>query len=335
MDKRRIIFIVVSILVSAVSLVLVLQNIPFEEVLGTIRKADAGMLIFVFGISTMSMFTRGARWWGLLGYRLPIVQASHIVNVMFLGNQLPFRMGEVARSVLSIRGGVPIVTSATSIVVERLVDMLVVVLLIAGVVTQLPDVPEQVTQSATIFGILAVVGFLVLLFFAHRPKLAHRILDAILNAIPLLKRLPLKTMLNHVLDGLQPLTDMRTLVFVSFWTVIAWGASLASFYFLHLALGIEVNYALSVPLGIALASLSVALPVSVAALGPFEAAIVLTGQLVGMNSVDAVSLGFLLHGMSVLAYAVWGVVGLLALGISPATAFKTKNEPDDIVEVEV
>jgi len=334
MDKRRIIFIVVSILVSAVSLVLVLQNIPLEEVLGTIQKADAGILIFVFGILTVSMFTRGARWWGLLGYRLPIIQASHIVNVMFLGNQLPFRMGEVARSVLSIRGGVPIVTSATSIVVERLVDMLVVVLLIAGVVTQLPDVPEQVTQSATIFGILAVVGFLVLLFFAHRPKLAHRILDAILNTIPLLKRLPLKTMLNHVLDGLQPLTDMRTLVFVSFWTVIAWGASLASFYFLHLALGIEVNYALSVPLGIALASLSVALPVSVAALGPFEAAIVLTGQLVGMNSVDAVSLGFLLHGMSVLAYAVWGIVGLLALGISPATAFKTKNESDGIVEVE-
>ncbi len=329
MSKRQIIFIVASVLVSAVSLVLVLQNVPIVEVWTTIQEADAGILLFTFGVITLSLFTRGIRWWGLLGYRLPLGQASHIVNVMFLGNQLPFRMGEVARSVLAIRGGVPIITSVTSIVVERLVDMLVVVLLIAGVVSQLPDVPEQITQSAALFGVLAVIGFTVLLILARIPDFAHTILDRILSLIPILKQLPLKTMLNHVLDGLQPLTNMRTLAFVLFWTAFAWTVSLASFYFLHLALGIEVTYALSVPLGIALASLSVALPVSVAALGPFQAAIVLTGQIVGMDSVDAVSLGFLLHGMSVLAYAFWGVIGLLALGVSPSTAFKAKNEADE------
>lgn len=326
MSKQQIVIVVASILVSIVSLVLVFQNIPLAEVLATIQKADAGMLILVFIMVTLSLFTRGVRWWGLLGYRLPLIQAGHIVNVMFLGNQLPFRMGEVARSVLSVQGGVPIVTSATSIVVERLVDMLVVVLMIAGVVSQLPDVPEQVTQSAAVFGVLAVVGFVTLLILARIPEFAHRVLDAILNILPILKKLPLKTVLNHVLDGLQPLTDIRTLAFVLLWTIIAWSSSLASFYFLHLSLGIEVNYVLSVPLGIALASLSLALPVSVAALGPFEAAIVLMGQIVGMDNVDAVSLGFLLHGMSVLGYAVWGVIGLLALGISPSTAFKAKNE---------
>ncbi len=326
MTPKRIAFILASIVVSGVSLVLVFQNIPLDDVLVTIQQADIRYLLIVFVILTLSMFVRGVRWWGILGYRLPLLQASHIVNVMFLGNQLPFRMGEVARSILSIRGGVPIVTSATSIVVERLVDMLVVVLMIAGVVSQLPGVPTQVTQSATLFGILAIIGFSALLILARMPDLAHKILDMILNIIPILKRLPLKTMLNHILDGLQPLTQARTLLFVLFWTIIAWGTSLLSFYFLHLALGIEVNYIYSVPLGIALASLSVALPVSVAALGPFEAAIVLTGQLVGMNSVSAVSLGFLLHGMSVFAYAVWGVIGLLALGVSPSSAFNVEDD---------
>ena len=158
------------------------------------------------------------------------------------------------------------------------------------------------------------------------PQLAHTILDHVLKLIPLLGRLPLKTMLDHVLDGLQPLTEARTLLFTLTWSLIAWGMSLAGFYFLHLALGIETNFTASVPLGIGLASLSVALPVSVAALGPFEAAIALTGQLVGMDSVDAVSLGFLLHGMSVLGYTIWGVIGLIALGISPSTAFKAKND---------
>jgi uncharacterized membrane protein YbhN (UPF0104 family) len=330
MNTKRIALIIASILVSIITLVLVLQDAPLTDVFETIQTADKGMLIIVFIILTLSLFTRGIRWWGLLGYRLPIVQACNIVNVMFLGNQLPFRMGEVARSILSIRGGVPIITSATSIVVERLVDMLVVVVMIAGVVSQLPNVPDYVTQTSASLGTLAIIGFVSALIFARLPKLAHRILDTVLNILPILKKLPLKTMLDHVLDGLQPLTNIRTLAFVLFWTVIAWSMSLASFYFLHLALGIEVTYTLSVPLGIALASLSVALPVSVAAVGPFEAAIVLTGTIMSMDSVDAVSLGFLLHGMSVLAYAVWGVVGLLALGISPTTAFKPK--PTDAVD---
>jgi len=326
MTPKRIVFLLASIIVSIFSLYLVLQNVPIDDVLASIQQADMNYLVIAFMFITLSMFTRGVRWWGLLGYRIPLIQASHIVNVTFLGNQLPFRMGEIARSVLAIQGGVPIITSATSIVVERLVDMLIVVIMIAGAVSQLPDVPPQITQSATIFGFLAIVGFATLVILARLPQLAHRIMDNVLKLIPILGRLPLKTMLNHVLDGLKPLTEARTLFFTTSWSLIAWGTSLASFYFLHQALGIETNYAVSVPLGIGLASLSVALPVSVAALGPFEAAIVLTGQLVGMDSVDAVSLGFLLHGMSVMGYALWGVIGLLALGISPSTAFKTKNE---------
>jgi glycosyltransferase 2 family protein len=326
MTPKRILFLLASILVSVISLYLILQNVPIDDVVASIQQADVIYLIIAFVFITLSMFTRGIRWWGLLGYRIPLIQTSHIINVTFLGNQLPFRMGEIARSLLAIQGGVPVVTSATSIVVERLVDMLIVVIMIAGAVSQLSDVPQQITQSATVFGILAIIGFTTLLILARMPELAQNILDRILKLIPLLARFPLKTILNHVLDGLQPLTEARTLIFTIVWSLIAWSMSLASFYFLHQALGININYAVSVPLGIGLASLSVALPVSVAALGPFEAAIVLTGQLVGMESLDAVSLGFLLHGMSVMAYALWGVIGLIALGVSPSTAFKTKND---------
>lgn len=329
MTPKRILFIVASIIVSVLSLYLVLQNVPIDGVINSIQGADMMQLLIAFIFVTLSMFTRGIRWWGLLGYRLSVVQSSHIMNVTFLGNQLPFRMGEIARSLLAIRGGVPVITSATSIVVERLVDLLIVVIMIAGAVSQLPNAPQQITQSATIFGFLAIIGFATLLILARLPQLAHRILDSVLNLIPILKRFPLKTILDHVLDGLHPLTGVRTLLFTIVWSIIAWGMSLSAFYFLHQALGIETNFAISIPLGIGLASLSVALPVSVAALGPFEAAIVLTGQLVGMNSVDAVSLGFLLHGMSVIAYALWGTIGLLALGISPSTAFQAKNEPSD------
>ena len=209
---------------------------------------------------------------------------------------------------------------------ERLIDMLILVLVIAATVSNVPAAPADLTDKASLFGALALLGFLALLAFAHAPGFANSLLDRLIDVAPALERIPLRTMLGQLLDGLQPLTELRTLIFTAFWTVLAWGAAFATFYFTHLALGIEVDYAVSVPLGISLTALSIALPVSIAALGPFEVAILVTGQLVGMSDVEAIALGFLLHGINVISYAIWGTVGLLALGASPATAFAAEDE---------
>ena len=326
MNARRLLFILVSIAVSAASLVLILRVVPLSDVIQSMRRAEPAYLLLAFFGVALSLLTRGVRWWGLLNRRLSVLDATHMVNVMFLGNQLPFRLGEVARGVLATRRGVPLVTSGTSIVVERLIDMLIVVLVIAVTVSRLPAAPSDLTDRASLFGALALVAFLSLLIFAHAPGSAYRLLDKLLKTAPPLQRLPLRTMLGHLLDGLRPLTDRRTLVFTAVWTVLAWVAALAALYFSHLALGIEVDYVISVPLGIALTALSIALPVSIAALGPFEVAILVSGQLVGMSDVEAISLGFLLHGINVFSYVVWGTVGLLALGATPAIAFSSKDK---------
>lgn len=321
MNRRRLVLLIASVAVSVVLLYFVLRDVPISDVIAIMRDTDPGYLLLAFLCGTLSLFTRGIRWWELLSRRLPLARAAHLVNIMFLGNQLPLRLGEVARSVLAKRDGIPLVTSATSIIVERLIDTLVVVLMIAAVIGQLPDMPAEIANRAVVFGLLALAGFAALLSLAWAPKFAHRLLDRLLALIPLLQRIPLKSILGNLLDGLQPLTNWRTLAYTLFWNTVAWSFSLATFYFLHLALGIEVNIALSVPLGISLAALSLALPVSVAGLGPFELAIVVAGQVVGMDQLEAISLGFLLHAITVAGNALWGTVGLVTLGVSPASAF--------------
>lgn len=329
-NKRRLLVILVSILVSAALLALIIRDVPLPEVLDTLRAADAGYLLLSLIMVSLGLVIRGVRWAVLLDGRLPIVRATHMVNVMFLGNQLPMRIGEVARGVLAARDGVPLATSASSIVAERLIDTLVVVLVIALSVSQLPSALPEVSERATQFGLLALVGFLGMLALARFPQLARQLVSALLDAIPALRRLPLQRIADELLEGLRPLTQAQTALRISFWTAGGWFFSLTSFYFLHLALGIETNFIISVPLGIALTALAIALPVSIAALGPFEGAIVITGQMLGMDQLDAIALGFLFHGVTVLGYAVWGVIGLLALGVSPRSAFvqddQTKSE---------
>ena len=328
MSGRRTFLIIASIIVSAAMLFVVMRDIPLGDVVETMQAADPGYLLLSFICITASLFMRGIRWWELLSRRLPLSRASHLVNIMFLGNQLPLRLGEVARGVLATRDGVPLVTSATSIVVERLIDTLVVVLMIAAVIRELPNVPPEIGDRTMFFGLLAWAAFIVLLILAWTPRFAQSLVDRSLNLVPLLRRLPLKSFVNHLLDGLQPLTRWRTLAFTLLWNAAAWILSLAAYYCLHLALGIQVDYALSVPLGISLAAFSLALPVSVAGLGPFELAIVGAGQIVGMDNLAAVSLGFLLHGMTVISYVIWGAIGLLALGIGPRSLVSGQNAED-------
>ena len=327
MTRKRVLLVLGSIIVSAGSVAVILRDVDLDDVSSSIRQADGGQLGLAFLFVALSMFTRGIRWWGLLGKGLPLIKAIHLVNLTFLGNQLPLRLGEAARSVLASREGVSIEKAAASIVVERLIDTLLVVLMIAATVGQLPDAPEYVTVPASRFGLLALVAFLCLLALARHPKRAKRLLATMTQKLPLLNRTPLQRIVDNLLDGLGTIADFRTLVFTLVWSLIAWSTSLATFYVLHLALGIEVNYAQSVPLGVSLAALGIALPFSIAAVGPFEAAIIVTGQLVGMDSLAAISLGFLFHGLSVFGYIVFGSVGLLALGVSPGTAAVEDSPP--------
>ena len=328
MRSRQQLFIIASLFVSAASLLLILRDVPMSEVLAAMRSADARYLLAaVFVASPLALFSRGLRWWGLLSRRLPLEQAAHMVNIMFLGNQLPLRLGEVARGVLAARAGVPLVTSATSIVVERLIDTLVVVLLIALSLSQLPDAPPEVSESAALAGIAALAGFTLLLGLAAAPRFAERALGRLLTALPLLKRLPLESALAYLLDGLQPLTNLRALLNSLIWTALAWAFSLLHYFLLHQALGIEPDSLYAFPLGVSLAAMSLALPVSIAGLGPFEASIVLSGSLVGVGALESLSLGFLLHGLTVFSYAMWGGIGMLALGVSPAYAFARRKPP--------
>lgn len=320
MNNRRLLILFASFVVSVVLLLLILRDIPIDAVATSIAAADPALLLLAFGIVAASLLLRGIRWSVLLDRRIPVVQATHMVNVMFLGNQLPLRLGEVARSVLATRNRVPLGTAASSIVVERLIDTLIVALMIAASVSGSPEVSEQ----AALFGLIAIGGFLLLLVLARYPQIGHQVLDGLLRLVPILGRLPLRALLNDLLAGLQPLTNPRALLSILFWTVVAWGISLVGYYCLHLALGIETDYLRSVPLGVSLAALALALPVSIAGLGPFEGAIVLSGNLVGMDPLASVSLGFLYHGVTVLSYAIWGTIGLLALGVSPASAFRAE-----------
>jgi hypothetical protein len=221
------------------------------------------------------------------------------------------------RSLLATRYGVPVVTAAASIIVERLIDVVAVVVVLALALTQLPSVPPVVTNTIGLFAVAAVVGFVVLILFARFPQVAHNILVGIENRIGFLARLGLRKRLEEVLDGLRPLTQWRSAGHALLWTAIGWSVSLLAFYALELGLGVTgANLWLMSALTITLASFGAAIPVTVASIGPFQGAVRLAGEMVRMDAILTASLGIVFHGITVLGYIVFGSLGLVALGVS-------------------
>jgi hypothetical protein len=323
---RRVIFLIASVGVSALFLWLTLRGIPLADVVESIRQANLLWVIVALGFITAGLWTRAIRWRGLLDHKVETVQAFHMLNIAMLLNQLPFRAGEVARSLLATRSGVPLFTAATSILVERLLDTLLVVIWLSIALTQIPDAPPAAIQAAALFGAAAVVAFIMMVVFARYPSIAHRLLAFLENLLPFIKRFNFGRLLVHILDGVKPLTQWRSALHAIVWTLISWSLSLATFYCLLLSIGAQDNLFLMTVLSITLASFSIAIPISVAAIGPFEGAVRLAGDAVGMDALLSTSLGFLFHGITVLGYAIWGVIGLLALGVSLSDVLKGKAE---------
>jgi uncharacterized protein (TIRG00374 family) len=334
---RRIVFIIASILVSAVLLWLALRNVPLENIGSSLSQADPWWVFLAFATMSVGLLTRAIRWRGLLDGKIRLVSAFHILNIGFLLNNLPLRAGEFARMLLATREKVPFATAATSVVFERLIDTLLVVIIVVVSLSRAPNADQTVINTTIGFAVAGVIAFLVMVVFAQRPQLGHQAVQLAQRLIPPLKRLPLESLMDHVLNGLKPLTHWRSGAQAVIWTLISWAVSWTTVYCVARALRLEetsIDLWLFAALALSLASFSIAIPLSVASLGPFQLAVIAAGQAVGLGGTpesDALALaaGFLFHGVNILGYIVWGGMALLVMGVSLSEIISGKAKPGE------
>ncbi len=269
--------------------------------------------LFIIGI-----WTRAVRWRLLLNRQISVTHSFHIINVgYFLSGILPLRLGDVARAWLTTRLEKPIsgFTSLSTIVIERLLDLLTVLAML-GLTLVLLDVPGEVSSAGALVGAGAIVGAVVLAMFAYRPVYAFRLLDFTERLIPPLKKLNLKPITANFIEGLRPMSQPRVAATVVLWTAISWAFSIgAGFVFLFV---IFEDPTLSATLAyIVLASFSVALPAVPGNLGPFEGAVVgglwiggLISSAGSPQNAPAVAFAAILHATTLGLYIILGIIGL-------------------------
>ncbi|MEF8937765.1 MAG: lysylphosphatidylglycerol synthase transmembrane domain-containing protein, partial [Halovenus sp.] len=166
--------------VIVVGIFIVVRTVDTDRVVEAIRLADLGLLAAAAGIYTLSWPLRGRRYDEILGemdqrcgfgFLTAAVFVSQMVNLV-----VPARAGDGFRAyLLKSRRSVPYTTGAASLTVERLFDLLALVLLgtvsgmwlLATGRTFAPDQTGQFLVGAGGVGSVAVVLAIVMLFGAR------------------------------------------------------------------------------------------------------------------------------------------------------------------------
>ncbi|MFT4979070.1 MAG: hypothetical protein ACI8S6_004980 [Myxococcota bacterium] len=139
----RAIRIIAVLLVTALCLAGALWNVDLSVALSALAEAAWIMLLPMWGLYIIAHTLRVVRLGILIGQPVPFTRLFSINSVGFLAiNVIPLRMGELVRPwLLAEREGVPFGRGMAAIFIERLLDMMMLLLMLLGL-TWLVELPE-------------------------------------------------------------------------------------------------------------------------------------------------------------------------------------------------
>lgn len=184
-----------SLAISAVALYLALRGVRFDEFFEALARAELVWLIPAAVAFGLTLALRAWRWSALMG-GTPFNTTFHAMNIGYMLNMsLPARVGEIGRAyVMGERSSVSMARSLSSIVIERLIDLITVIALFA-VMSQFIPVPQVFSAAALALGAVTVAAVAALALAVWQSDRAERIVRAIVadrlhrDAEPWLRRL--------------------------------------------------------------------------------------------------------------------------------------------------
>lgn len=318
---------ILGVALAAVLLALVFWKVDWNELLSALEGASLGPLI---GLSAITVAVYALRAWRLgfllapLG-RVRFVDLFSATFVGFAAGLVVPRAQEILRPwLISRRYPIPLSAGFATIIIERLVDLITVLVLFALYLFVLPTPPQeaggalmgvvQVAGAGAALLALAVLGLLLALH-SHAERVLG-LLEKVLTRLPDWTAGPLRRIVRAFSDGLAvlraPAGNLVAILAQSFaiWLLIALG-----FHLNHLAFSLDLPYQATFLL-IAFLTVGVAIPTP-GMVGGFHAFyLVALHQVFGVDRATAAAAGITAHAFSFLPILVLGLAYLGREGLS-------------------
>jgi uncharacterized protein (TIRG00374 family) len=305
----------------------VFRNVDLVRLIAILRAADFPLLALALVPLVIERVVRPYRL-ALLLNALPslrVVIAAQSV-AQFVNLILPLRSGEMFL-VVALRALTPVSGSyALSIVViDRLLDIVMVLLVFAAAVVAVPELPaiaDRAALSLTIVCGAVVAGMLLLVVMRDRfAILARRVFTAI-------GRGHLEnwlTRLQLTIDGFATLLDLRRLVVALGATVITWMMATIAAWLVLKGIGADVSIA-AAALAICLGVFGVTLVSLPAGVGVTHAAFALAIMVFGGTQETALAFAVIYHGMASMVTAAMGLAFMSTLRRAGLRLWRRSND---------
>jgi uncharacterized protein (TIRG00374 family) len=293
-------------LISALLLWWVLHDVEPRQVMSHAREARWPLFALSVAVATSVFPLRAIRWRYLLerdGRKPAFASLWHATAIGFMANNLlPARAGEVARAYAARRlAGVRFSQAVGSLAVERVMDGLVLLVLMALAITLGGIGQQTAVAGVSLFriGVGAAMLFVPALGIAfwvvHRPGRALGFLRKFSGSVlPASVGARVGNVVEGLLMGLEALRSGSRFVVVVIWSVVHWAVGGAAYWLAFRAFGIEVHWSAALLLQ-SLVAFGVAIPSSPGFFGPFEAVVRATLGIYGVPASQAVSYAVAYH----------------------------------------
>jgi glycosyltransferase 2 family protein len=306
-----------------------LASIDLSQLAAQLRRTHPGWLLLGTALAPLGLLARAARWRYLFPPRShpPGLTAAILIGYM-ANNVLPLRAGELVRVyVVARRWRRGFWTVVATLIVERVLDSLAIVLILAVVVMLVP-VPPWIKRVAAALLALDVVGVAVLAVIARAPDVTRGLLARLGRRWPALERrtLGIHDTFARGLEGIRTPAHVAPLLL---WTAAVWILpALAAWTMLrasHLALPWIAGWTV-----LAFVGLGISVPSAPGYVGVFHAVAALAVGLFGVPQTAAVGYAILFHASQFIPVTVVGWIALLREQLSLSDAARRRAPLDQV-----
>lgn len=270
MKPKNWINIFVGLAITVVCVWLAFRKVPFTELTDVISGGNYYWLIPAVIAQLFAILMRSQRWVILLDRKSELEASVWSQGIGYLfTNLFPFRLGEVARVlVMSERCKMPVAQVAGTAIVERLLD---VGTMIFALVLVLPwmQVPNAIVRSGEIFGVLVLLGILLIILLAKFKETSLALVDRICTIFPFLPKSMIIARWKELIQGLTPLLRGSVALWVIAFSLLTWLSS-AIVYICSIQVFQPAGLFLEAVFMMVSLSLAVAVPSSPGFIGVFQ-----------------------------------------------------------------
>ncbi|MEP6509384.1 MAG: lysylphosphatidylglycerol synthase transmembrane domain-containing protein [Gemmatimonadales bacterium] len=316
---------VVGIALSAVLLWWTLRDVSMSVVWHELAQSSIPLFLASAFCATIIFPLRARRWQTILQPVAPNTPLGPLWRStaigMMVNNLVPARAGEIARGyALTKETGIPLSTSIASLAVDRLFDMMVLLLLAVAAFLD-PAFPRGARIAGQSLGSLAqgsivIVALLILALYslAFFPTQLVKAYELFARRVSPALETRGKAVLINFSEGLSVLRSPRRFLAVLAWTVLHWLVNALAFWLGFKAVGTNLPFSAALFLQ-TLIAIGVALPSAPGFFGVFEKLANVGLAIYGVGADRATSWAIGYHILSFIPITVIGVYYFARLGL--------------------